>query len=430
MTNPRGALPPRPPHEIDPLAVLQVPRGPGSPPVPVMHSPPRTLSAQDQADWKIPACISNWKNTKGYTIPLDKRLAADGRGLLEVDINDNFAKLSESLYIAEAKARESVETRAKIQRELLAKEKERKEEELRQLAQQARMARSGAVPSAAPSLPDQWLPPPPPRGDDISLPPPPPLPAGMSRPRAMDFDGAATMTGGSMYPPPPPLPGHDAQPSTRDGDDGDEAPFAPEAAPPDETPSERAARLRRDEIREERRRERERERRLEALNAHGAKRSKITRDRDRDVSERVALGQANVGAGRTGEALYDQRLFNQDAGLDSGFGADDAYTMYSKPLFTDRGNALYAPGRSEAAGAVADEETTGEGGAAGAAARTDRFKPDRAFAGTEAGAGGAASARGTGPVMFERPPEDDDPFGLGAFITDVRRAKKDAPKNL
>ena len=32
------------------------------------------------ADWKIPPCVSNWKNAKGYTIPLDKRLAADGRG--------------------------------------------------------------------------------------------------------------------------------------------------------------------------------------------------------------------------------------------------------------------------------------------------------------------------------------------------------------
>ena len=52
-----------------------------------------------QADWKIPPSISNWKNPKGYTIPLDKRLAADGRGLQEVQINDNFAKLSEALAI-------------------------------------------------------------------------------------------------------------------------------------------------------------------------------------------------------------------------------------------------------------------------------------------------------------------------------------------
>lgn len=39
------------------------------------------------------------QNPKGYTIPLDKRLAADGRGLQEVQINDNFAKLSEVAYL-------------------------------------------------------------------------------------------------------------------------------------------------------------------------------------------------------------------------------------------------------------------------------------------------------------------------------------------
>ena len=40
---------------------------------------------------------------QGYTIPLDKRLAADGRGLQGVRINENFAKLAEALYIADRK---------------------------------------------------------------------------------------------------------------------------------------------------------------------------------------------------------------------------------------------------------------------------------------------------------------------------------------
>ena len=43
------------------LFFFQVPRGPGSPPVPVMHSPPRSISAKEQVDWKIPPSISNWK---------------------------------------------------------------------------------------------------------------------------------------------------------------------------------------------------------------------------------------------------------------------------------------------------------------------------------------------------------------------------------
>ena len=49
-----------------------------------MHSPPRKVTVKDQQAWKIPPCISNWKNAKGYTIPLDKRLAADGRSLTQV----------------------------------------------------------------------------------------------------------------------------------------------------------------------------------------------------------------------------------------------------------------------------------------------------------------------------------------------------------
>lgn len=68
---------------------------PGSPPVPVLHSPPRNLSKEERDAWKIPPCISNWKNPKGYMISLDKRIATDGRGLQDNNINDNFAKFSE-----------------------------------------------------------------------------------------------------------------------------------------------------------------------------------------------------------------------------------------------------------------------------------------------------------------------------------------------
>lgn len=54
---------------VDPLEPpkfrhTKVPRGPGSPPVPVLHSPPRKVTVQDQQNWKIPPCISNWKNPK------------------------------------------------------------------------------------------------------------------------------------------------------------------------------------------------------------------------------------------------------------------------------------------------------------------------------------------------------------------------------
>jgi len=297
-----------------------------------MHSPPRSISTKEQSDWKIPPSISNWKNPKGYTIPLDKRLAADGRGLQEVQINDNFAKLSEALYLAEQKAREAVETRARIQHELLNNQKERKEEELRKLAQQARMERVGgpgnqAVTTNEPALDNTT-------GRD---------------------DGPAMQGNTGM------------------------------------SVDESEGKNQRDEIREERRRERERERRLEANEAHVGKKSKITRDRDRDVSEQIALGQSNLASGGAADVAYDQRLFDQEQGVSSGFHVDDAYDLYDKPLFPDKGKGIYKPGAS---------------------------------AGDTEGAN-TASTR-TGPVEYQRQggnEADADPFGLDAFLSEVKGGK-------
>ncbi|KAI4130999.1 MAG: hypothetical protein LQ347_003159 [Umbilicaria vellea] len=122
----------------------KIPRGPPSPPPPVMHSPPRKLTAEDQEAWMIPPPISNWKNPKGYTVPLDKRLAADGRGLQDVSINDKFAQFAEALFTADRHAREEVKQRALMQQKLAEKEKTQKEEHLRMLAQKAREERAGA----------------------------------------------------------------------------------------------------------------------------------------------------------------------------------------------------------------------------------------------------------------------------------------------
>lgn len=38
----------------------------------------------------------------------------------------------------------------------------------------------------------------------------------------------------------------------------------------------------------------------------------------------------------TGEAMYDQRLFNQEGGMGHGLTSDDAYNLYDKQLFADR----------------------------------------------------------------------------------------------
>ncbi|KAH1306651.1 mRNA splicing protein [Aspergillus fumigatus] len=122
----------------------KIPRGPPSPPPPIMHSPPRKLTAEDQEAWRIPPPVSNWKNPKGYTVPLDKRLAADGRGLQAVTINDKFAQFAEALFTADRHAREEVRLRAQMQQKLAEKEKAQKEEHLRALAQKAREERAAS----------------------------------------------------------------------------------------------------------------------------------------------------------------------------------------------------------------------------------------------------------------------------------------------
>ena len=83
-------------------------------------------------------CTADSKSSLGYTVPLDKRLAADGRGLQDVTINDKFASFAEALHLADRNARTEVKQRAAMQQKLAEKEKEAKEMQLRMLAEKAR----------------------------------------------------------------------------------------------------------------------------------------------------------------------------------------------------------------------------------------------------------------------------------------------------
>ncbi|KAK3736348.1 hypothetical protein RRG08_059316, partial [Elysia crispata] len=187
----------------------------------------RQVSVKEQQDWKIPPCISNWKNNRGYTIPLDKRLAADGRGLQGVHINENFAKLAEALYIADRKAREAVEMRVNLEKSKVKTIKEKKEQNLRDLAMKAREERAGIR-----------------REEPVA------------------------------------------------GADKDEG------------------LLERDELRKDRAKDRQRERNI--ARAAPDKRNRLQREKDRDISEQIALGKPNPNAaGGSRETQFDQRLFNQ-----------------------------------------------------------------------------------------------------------------------
>ncbi|CAG9460221.1 unnamed protein product [Pedinophyceae sp. YPF-701] len=109
--------------------------------------------------------------------------------------------------------------------------------------------------------------------------------------------------------------------------------------------------------------------------------------------------------------MYDQRLFNQDAGMASGFAADDAYNLYDKALYADRSKTYKAP----AAGGPDDD--------LGDDAPGRRFKPTKGFAGADSPTAG--TKRGAGGVEFEKAPGEADPFGLDDFLSNAKRPRTD-----
>ncbi|KAI3882555.1 hypothetical protein MKX03_020882 [Papaver bracteatum] len=118
-----------------------------------MHSPLHPLTVEGYQDWKIPPCLSNWKNPKGYTIPLDKRLAADDGEVLS---NDKFVRFSEAFNVANCMLWEEAEMRSKVQKEMVLRETKRKEPESgRALAQEdpSEMSIGGAPPLSPVHMP-------------------------------------------------------------------------------------------------------------------------------------------------------------------------------------------------------------------------------------------------------------------------------------
>jgi len=253
----------------------------------IRRSPQRKLTAQDQKDWYVPACISNWKNANGYVMPLHMRLLADGRSLQHTTINSRHAQMADVLYAAERQARKEAEERNQIQHTIQVAQALKREEKIKQAATLARAEKEGLMASSFSKLNSEIR-----RG------------------------------------------GHDGEHS----DDGDEAGRAGKLPTAGQKRSRKdvvdaaqeAERKERDEIRRLLRKENERTRRREQA---GLNKTKNERDADRDISEKIALGQAQP---TTRDVMFDQRLFNQTAGLGQGFGDDEDYNLYDKPLFADR----------------------------------------------------------------------------------------------
>ena len=343
----------------------KIPRGPPSPPAPVMHSPPRKLTAEDQEAWKIPPAISNWKNPKGFTVPLDKRLANDGRALQDVTINDRFAQFSEALFTADRHAREEVNMRARMQQKLAEKEKLAKEDSLREMARKAREERAAASGSRAGDGG---------RGNGR---------AGGSRDsRSRSRSRSSVSDSGS---------------SRSDTDYDSE----------DERAHQRA------EARKERREADQRELRQSKMGTERRIRQ-MAREQNRDISEKVALGLAKPTS--ASETMYDSRLFNQTSGFDAGFNEDQAY---DKPLFAaqDAISSIYRP---SANGDVEEgEDDTME--------RIEKGNRFEALGRAKQGFKGADIAeREAGPVQFEK--DKDDPFGIDTLIGDAKKSQEEGKK--
>ncbi|TIA87814.1 hypothetical protein E3P99_02943 [Wallemia hederae] len=348
----------------------KVPRGPPSPPPPILRSPPRKATAAEQKEWMIPPCISNWKNNKGYTIPLDKRLAADGRGLQDVQINDNFAKFSEALFIGERHARDEVRQRNVMQQRLAEKEKLNKEESLRQLAQKAREERSGGGGGSAPAQ-------------------------------------RTAMPNFAAY-------GSDSDASESDSE-------AEEEREREQEDDERAVRER-EQMRREKRNEREREMRISHM-GHEQRAKQLAREQNRDISEKVALGLAKPSMSK--EAMFDSRLYNKES-LATSFGDDEAYNLYDKPLFhgSSAAAAIYKHRNQDG-----DDELVGGGTEEGVdkALNNDRFGLVATTKGFE---GAELQQPREGPVEFEK---DVDPFGVDQFLNEAiqgsssKRGLEEAP---
>jgi len=138
------------------------------------------------------------------------------------------------------------------------------------------------------------------------------------------------------------------------------------------------------------------------------------REKDRDVSEKIALGLAKPSA--SSELMYDQRLFNKSQGVSSSLGDDESYGLYDKPLFSgSSAHSIYRPKKEQGDDFAGTEDDMKR------LVNTERFVPDKGFQGADKG------QKRSGPVEFEVAQED--PFGLDQFMKEARQGKRPHEKD-
>lgn len=238
--------------------VKRIPHGPKGTPDVLMRAPPKKVTQEDQANWKIPPCISNSRNSRGFVLPLEMRISADGRGSYDPRINERFVEFAGALYDAEKNARRELEDKARVKQTLAYEEMRKKEEELRAEIEDTKRKRENAL--------------------------------GLS-------EIASSIA--------------KEEPDRVDGDS--------------------VAESQRELLRYMVKKNAEREARLDRI---GTNKQREVRDKERDIAERVALGQ---GGGAKRDALeVDERVLGLGAGVDAGHKGDDVYDLYDKPLFAEQ----------------------------------------------------------------------------------------------
>ncbi|CAX41172.1 pre-mRNA-processing protein, putative [Candida dubliniensis CD36] len=97
----------------------------------------KKLTKEDREFWNIPAAISNWKNSQGFTIGLDKRMI--GREYVSPEMNiTKFNDLSTALSDADLQAREDLKKRNEIRQQKQLQEKRLRDERIKEIASRSK----------------------------------------------------------------------------------------------------------------------------------------------------------------------------------------------------------------------------------------------------------------------------------------------------
>ena len=243
--------------------------------VPVLHSAPAPLSLEEQKKWKIPPCVNMSNNPKGLVIPLDIRLANDGRNLREYKANKNFAKFADILAMTEKNVRKEIEERNKIAQSIQIAAAMKKEKELKEAAKQARMERKSYT------------------------------------------NKNSTNNNSSMV--------YSLDTSDILNNKEEEGNYLLKNKRERSKDKEENERKERNELREIRKRDIEYERRLELIKQYEKE--------GRDINDKILLGQNNL---INNNNVIDSRLYEIEGGIENPFDYNEDCQVYDKPLFNGK----------------------------------------------------------------------------------------------